>query len=380
MGEDKAALVTVVAALNKGYLPCFEAMVQSLFHHSSPDRAYEVIVASADISQADLDPVRRATCREGFSVSLLDLSPHMQEIDALPMSEGFPREIFFRLLLPDALPDCRRVVYLDCDLVVLEDIARLYDADLGGMALGACRDVGMAGMAEGYDPAARAYLVDEVGMGDPLDYFSSGVLVWDLDAARARHPFAQLATFIASHALRYGDQDALNHFYEGDVCYLDMRWNTLFDSEGIRVSQIVPHAPAEMRAAYERARANPAVFHYAGPYKPWMARVDGSDLFWGEARFSCGYEELVARLAHEASRLDQKDLEAKLWKTFDDVYFQLSEAERIRHDLHVRTTRVEAELSALRDENAALRRELEELKHASLCAKVRRKLESIKAK
>lgn len=376
--------VPIVATLNKGYLPYLEVMVQSLFAHRNPARSYEVIVASMDIAEADLDPLRRFVAPDGslapaapdvsrpcddaptrsgaFSVRLLDLSPLSERIAHVNLSEGFPREIFFRLLLPDAMPGCDRIVYLDSDLVVLDDVAKIFDTDMGDALVCACVDVGMAGMVGGYDPDAERRLRDDLGLADPYGYFSSGVLVWDLAAMRAAHPVDEMLAYLCEHSLRYGDQDALNHFCQGRVHYLDQRWNTLFDSEGIRVSQIVPHAPQALQDAYAEARRNPAVFHYAGPVKPWYTDVDGSDLFWREARRSVSYEAVLRDWLVAEGGLEKGKLLGTIWKTFDDVYFQLSEAERIRHDLHERASRLEAQTSALQGQADELRRENQELR------------------
>ena len=50
-----------------------------------------------------------------------------------------------RLRLPSILKDVDRVVYLDCDLVVLNDITTLYDTDLLDFSLAACLDFWLTG-------------------------------------------------------------------------------------------------------------------------------------------------------------------------------------------------------------------------------------------
>lgn len=39
---------------------------------------------------------------------------------------------YYRLILPSLLPDLEKILYLDCDLLVLDDIAELWDTELGG--------------------------------------------------------------------------------------------------------------------------------------------------------------------------------------------------------------------------------------------------------
>src|ERR1700688_1803898 len=50
-----------------------------------------------------------------------------------------------RLRLPSVLDGIDRVIYLDCDLVVLNDITTLYDTDLLDFPLAACLDFWLTG-------------------------------------------------------------------------------------------------------------------------------------------------------------------------------------------------------------------------------------------
>lgn len=352
--------VNVVATANRAYLPYLDIMVQSLFAHRNPARRYRVMVLSLDIADADLNPVRLYTSQidANFDITLAPLAPHASRLDALCPSAGFSREVFFRLIIPDVLPDVDRIVYLDCDLVVLDDIARLFDEDLGPAAIGACIDPGMAGMVGGYDPAEGVRLRDELNLSDPYGYFCAGVLLWDLAKTRLLVPTNDLLSYVVEHRPRYNDQDTLNHFFQDHVRHLDMRWNALYDSEGVRVDAIVPHAPREIQEAYRAARANPAIFHYAGPVKPWSCDVDGSERFWREARRSAGYEQALA--SYMAAVVPQKTNEAlaDIKHDIDNLYFQSSEGERIRYDLHLRATALEqraGELQAQIDELRALK-------------------------
>ncbi len=352
-GEAERPTVHVLAALNRSYVPIFGVMAQSLFEHRDPARSYEVIVLSLDVTDDDLRAIKVATTPRGdaggtFDVRVAALDAFSAKIEQASPSPGFTREVFFRLLAPQALPDIHRAVYLDSDLVVLDDVAKIYDEDLRGAVIGACVDPGMAGMVGGYDPDELARLRDVVGMDDPYGYFSAGVLVMDLDAMRHELDGDELLAAAADPRMRYNDQDALNRLCQGGrVHYLDMRWNTLFDSEGVRVRDIVPHAPARIQQAYRAARKNPAIFHYAGPYKPWNRDVDGSELFWEEARRSPCYESVLGRYATSLVSESHKETFDKVWKTFDDLYFKSSEAERIQHDLHLRTSELERRVDEL---------------------------------
>jgi len=59
----------------------------------------------------------------------------------LPRQPGFPPEASFPLLLPNVLPaDVDRVLFLDPDLLILDDISTTWNTELGGSVLAAVSD------------------------------------------------------------------------------------------------------------------------------------------------------------------------------------------------------------------------------------------------
>lgn len=333
--------VHVATSINRGYLPYFAVMVQSVKNVRNVSRDYCVHVLSSDVSQADLDQMS-SLGGSRFTVDLIDVNWFKDEVAELKFGEFFTVECIYRLALLELLPDVERILYLDSDLIALEDVSKLYDINLGQNHIAAVRDIGIAGMAGGY-ASDEANRLQKLGIDDFNNYFSSGVMVWDLKATRKDYSLSQFVQWISENEPRYSDQDCLNYFFKRSVLFVDMKWNTLFDSEGVRVSDIASYAPAEMRQEYMRARKSPAIFHYAGPIKPWAEDVDGSVLFWEAARGSCLYEAVLRRYVNS----DNKRLFELIWKTFDDVFFQLSEAERIRADLHRRLSITEGQINEM---------------------------------
>jgi lipopolysaccharide biosynthesis glycosyltransferase len=186
----------------------------------------------------------------------------------------------FRLQVPSLLNDIDRVVYLDCDLVVLNDITTLYDTDLSGLPLAACLDFWLTGGPPFSPPIVgwgvaewHQFLTDVVGLSDHNTYFNAGVLVMDLDKFRNGGLIRAAENFLerANDKTVYVDQDALNHVIDGAFVRLDSRWNVL----GVR------------SAASLTVRAEPWIIHYAGPYKPWSCEARGmavwNQRFWHEA-------------------------------------------------------------------------------------------------
>jgi lipopolysaccharide biosynthesis glycosyltransferase len=187
-----------------------------------------------------------------------------------------------RLRLPSVLDGVDRVIYLDCDLVVLNDITTLYDTDLLDLPLAACLDFWLTGAPPfappGWDVGEwHKFLREVVGLADWKTYFNAGVLVMDLNRFRNTGLIQPAEEFLerTNYKTPFVDQEALNHVIDGAFVRLDSRWNVL--------------------AAL--GHSNPWIIHYAGPNKPWSC--EGRPIafwnrrFWQEAAESAVLPLLV---------------------------------------------------------------------------------------
>ncbi len=176
----------------------------------------------------------------------------------LPASGIFSEACWYRLLLPELLPDVERVLYLDCDLLVLDTLQALWNTDLEDMPLGAVTDAAPRA-------ARRA-----IQLGVPAaHYFNSGVLLMDLRRMRAEGTAAQIFEQARRHSaqLRYPDQDPLNLVLHARHKRLPLRYNLQVACYTEKPSRLNT-AAAELHDALAR----PAVVHFNIAWKPWHYR------------------------------------------------------------------------------------------------------------
>ena len=291
--------VVVIFACNGSFVPYFSTAMQSLIEHTSPDRRYDIVVMCRDIPPDDQWTLTRQVDAIGHDLHLhfVDMAARFGA-DELPVHGHFHLETYFRLVAPQVLADVRKAVYLDSDIVVLDDVAKLFDTDVDGLLLAATRDADTIGQAMGYNATVTKYLHEVVGLSSVLDYFQAGVLLMNLEEFRRSFAPGELVRLATSRHWHWLDQDVLNYVGRGRTRFVDMSWNALNDWRHKRRSLIVAQAPQEVRDEFDRAREDARIVHYAGPDdRPWLyPQADRADLFWRYAR-SCPYhDELVRRL------------------------------------------------------------------------------------
>ncbi len=204
-----------------------------------------------------------------------------------------------RLQLPSILKDVDRVVYLDCDLVVLKEITKLYDTQLLDLPLAGCLDFWIT-CASLFAPPGwvvpewHKFLTEVVRLADYKSYFNAGVLVLDLNRIRNTGLIQTAEGFLerTNYKTVYADQDALNYVINGAFVRLDSRWNVLGNRSEIEIN----NAHGEI-ASPALGHSDPWIIHYAGPYKPWSCEGQGTvswnERFWQEAAESAVLPLLV---------------------------------------------------------------------------------------
>lgn len=168
----------------------------------------------------------------------------------LPVRRGhLTHSTYLRLLIPDLLPAEDRVLYMDCDMVVTDDLTPLANLPLGDAVVAAVPDP---------SPAAEELASTRLAVGE---YVNAGLLVMNLPVWRDEGISAHCLSLLSDpqRPLLAEDQSALNIAAAGRILPLPRSYNTYADPAAYRSTDDLPRQPA--------------VIHYVVNLKPWGARV-----------------------------------------------------------------------------------------------------------
>ncbi|WP_396126164.1 glycosyltransferase family 8 protein [Anaerobacillus sp. CMMVII] len=161
------------------------------------------------------------------------------------------KETYFRILLPELLSSkIKKVLYLDCDLIVKKDISELWNTDIKKYILAAVDESSMFGSGR------RRRLKKELGISKRSRYFNAGVLLLNLKKWRKDGVSERIVNYLKRHPkLTFMDQDALNAVLHNEWHQLDYKWNyTTYHWDQF------PHV-------------KPAIIHFCGWRKPWNSDI-----------------------------------------------------------------------------------------------------------
>lgn len=291
--------VPIVLSANDAFSPYLDVMIRSIVANSNGENNYDLIVLYSNISERNQKLIKEAAKgRDNISIRFAKVSDYF-DVSKLFVDQHLSVETYFRLIIPELMPGYGKILYLDCDMVVDDDVAKLYQLDIGNALIGAAKDIDVAGQINLKQNKWDEYAVEKLGLESPYDYFQAGVLILNLDEIRKVTTSDQLIKIATENDFRCHDQDVLNVVCKNRVYYIPQEWNTLMSwaEPGRSRMDILKYAPRDLFGEYSAARNNPRIIHFAGYQKPWqMGDCDMATYFWKYARLSPYYEMLIRQI------------------------------------------------------------------------------------
>lgn len=277
--------VPIVFGADDNFFIPLVVCVQSLVEHTSPENNYDIVVlANRFRPQYEAMLKETAKGRPNISIRVYDVEPFLARFDLGKLKTGHRLSLatYYRLFIPDLMRDYDKVLYIDGDTVVLEDLALLYANDVSGLYAGAVIDYNII---RDMSSSFRAHVQNVLGMEDTTRYFNAGVLLLNIAAMRRDFPLEFLLEQAELKGTKHHDQDVLNSLFYGKVRFLPPRYNSMWQN-------IELYSPVEGgRDAIE----NPAIVHYPGSGKPWLrgGSVRPAAKHYWKYALQCPYREEI---------------------------------------------------------------------------------------
>ena len=182
-----------------------------------------------------------------------------EEFDQAPVTDRYPKTIYYRLLAHQYLPkQLHRILYLDADVLCINDVGSLYDTDLDGYLYASAIHTGLTGTTE---------VINKIRLQnfDADGYYNSGVLLMNLDLIRQRVHAEDIYEYIREHVLLLPDQDVLNALYGKDIKTVpDQLYN--FDARKGQTYETISFGEWTLDWVIKHT----VILHYCGRHKPWL--------------------------------------------------------------------------------------------------------------
>ena len=162
--------------------------ISSLLMNARPDTFYDIFILHSP--------------KEELTKEKLDLLPHYysncrlqyRKVDATFDDafeiRGITTPTYYRLLIPDLIPEYDKVIYSDVDVIFRMDLSQLYQSDLAGYLLAATKDLDLNLSKEG-----KEYIVSTLGLIQG-NYLQAGFIIMNNALMRKDKKEKQLEHFL----------------------------------------------------------------------------------------------------------------------------------------------------------------------------------------
>lgn len=271
----------LVCAADENYVRPLAVTLHSAASNLKSGNHLQVVLMDGGIGESSWQKLEQTLA--GLPISIQIVKPNRTEVADLGISHHITHTAYFRLLSARLLPEnLDRVIYLDSDVLVQDDLTELWKMELQNNYCLAAADIACpfvdARFAPGRFRKSIPYLATmapipnwkALGLDPRQPYFNSGVMVLNLKRWRDDAVETRLIRCLRDHA-KYvwcWDQYALNVVFAGQWQALPPRWNQgahLFDYPD------ESYSPIEF-ADFRDMRDHPALVHFTSEFKPWLFR------------------------------------------------------------------------------------------------------------
>jgi len=252
--------VDLFFACDDNYIPMFSVVIESIKKHLNPRRKYNInVLYTGNISAENQERIEKAYSSDNIVVDFVDITDKVSSIcEKLHTRDYYSKSTYYRLFIPELYPNLNKALYLDSDILLLDDVAKLFDNDLKDNLVGAIPDESVWAV-----PEFQRYVETRINLDSYKKYFNAGILLMNLKEMRKikfEELFLDLLSNITFNVAQ--DQDYLNTICKDRVLYLDKVWNKMPIVDDVDINDI-------------------KLIHYNLSYKPWQ--IDGvnyADKFW----------------------------------------------------------------------------------------------------
>ncbi len=269
--ENNLEVIPIFFAIDDGYMPFLAVALESLIENSSKKYYYSIKILYTNISEENKKKINKYK-RENVNIEFVDLNYYIEKVkDKLYTRDYYTNTTYFRLFIANLYPQYNKAIYLDSDIVVLGDIAELYNQDMGDNLIAAAPDDVIQ-----TTKVFQEYAEKVVGVADYRNYFNAGILLMNLDEFRKfdfQNKFLYLLETIKFTVAQ--DQDYLNRLCKGKVKIIDKAWDTMpIGNETLEEKDL-------------------KIIHYNLADKPWhYDNIKYKEYFWKYAKKTEYYNEI----------------------------------------------------------------------------------------
>lgn len=259
----------VMYTCDNSYIWLMGISMISLFENNKDSDEITIYLIGKEISLESKAELKELCIKYNRQIEFYD-------IQSLPIPKYLERNgrwpiiCYARLFAYELLKDVNRILYLDCDTIVLENLSDLFTAKYNEYPVYGCKDF----IGNLYKKL--------IGMPKDAVNVNGGVLLFNLQKMRDINSTKLITLFLDKYGkyISYADQDILNGTFWKNMGILDASYDLMSIMKVFSYKEIIqlkhPLACCSKKEI-DSVLASPKIIHYTGNYRtirPWFKNSD----------------------------------------------------------------------------------------------------------
>ncbi len=225
MNTDKKETISIIVASDDHYAILIVALLKSIDINHLTDEHIDFYIIDDGISSKFKTKLETIVDPKRITLKWFKSEEIIPSNITIPVDRSsFPLTVYMRIFAPYVVGnDVDKLIYLDVDTILREDISKLWNIDLGDSIVGAVQDVGKTfdckwGGVPNYE---------QLGFEADTKYFNSGVLMINTRKWLDEDIPNKVISTLGEHKehVRLADQYGLNVVLANRWLVLDPKWN-----------------------------------------------------------------------------------------------------------------------------------------------------------
>lgn len=255
--------MNILVTINNGYVKQLNILLNSI-QYSNLNEKFDIYVLYKDSENIKREEVENGLDLERFFLHFIKINK--EEVDNLPSYEKrYPVEIYFRIFATQYLPqNIDRILYLDADIVVINELKELYEMDFEGNYFIAATHI---------KKVLHRFNEIRLNLKEDEPYINTGVLLMNLKELRKIDVKGQVIEFIENNKnkLMLPDQDIISSVYGSKIKLVDeLKYNL-----GDRILNLYNLNNPKDKITLKWICKNTVIIHYYGRNKPEKEKYVG---------------------------------------------------------------------------------------------------------
>lgn len=281
--------IVVVTAADDNYSKYACVTINSIIENANCQDVYDILVLTNNMSDESIAKILTLVSNTNINVRFVFVDAVINSLN-INISNNYKIITYYRLLLQKIMKKYSKVIYMDSDVVVNNDLKKLWEVNFNGELIAGTYDPLIAAW-QNYDSGMQAYF-ESLDVCNPGFYVQAGVLMLNIEELNKEYDELYLLQKACEEHYIFADQDLLNIACKDRILYFSPAWDVLNLSEEAR-SICMNYLPSNLITEMKDNADCPYAVHYVEQSFPCLKndRIYGS-IFWKYVYSTPFYDEI----------------------------------------------------------------------------------------